>query len=78
MAVILIPTINTFYSSVNMAIFQTLAFLAFTSHLRTMFTDPVIQTFMLKLVKFTFTKYYNIFVKLILRVQYQKEMQPRK
>lgn len=41
MAVILIPTINTFYSSINMAIFQGFAFLAFTSHLRTMFTDPV-------------------------------------
>lgn len=41
MAVILIPTINTFYSSINMAIFQGLAFLAFTAHLRTMFTDPV-------------------------------------
>ncbi|KAG5306345.1 ZDHC3 Palmitoyltransferase, partial [Pseudoatta argentina] len=40
MAVILIPTINTLYSSLNMAIFQSLAFLAFTSHLRTMFTDP--------------------------------------
>jgi len=42
MAVILIPTINTLYSSLNMAIFQSLAFLAFASHLRTMFTDPVI------------------------------------
>lgn len=40
MAVILIPTINSFYSSLNMAIFQSLAFLAFASHLRTMFTDP--------------------------------------
>jgi len=43
MAVILIPTINTLYSSLNMAIFQSLAFLAFASHLRTMFTDPVIK-----------------------------------
>lgn len=43
MAVILIPTINTIYSSLNMAIFQSLAFLAFASHLRTMFTDPVIK-----------------------------------
>lgn len=41
MAVILIPNINSLYSSFNMAIFQTLAFLAFASHLRTMFTDPV-------------------------------------
>ncbi|XP_024936646.1 palmitoyltransferase ZDHHC3 isoform X2 [Cephus cinctus] len=40
MAVILIPSINTVYSSLNMIIFQTLAFLAFASHLRTMFTDP--------------------------------------
>lgn len=44
MAVILIPTINSFYSSINMAIFQTLAFMAFASHLKTMFTDPVIVT----------------------------------
>ena len=41
MAVILLPNINTFHASLNMAIFQTLAFLAFASHLRTMFTDPV-------------------------------------
>lgn len=41
MAVILIPTINTLYSSLNTAIFQSLTFLAFASHLRTMFTDPV-------------------------------------
>lgn len=41
MAVILLPNINTLYSGLNMAIFQTLAFLAFASHLRTMFTDPV-------------------------------------
>ncbi|KAK1121433.1 hypothetical protein K0M31_010235 [Melipona bicolor] len=40
MAVILIPTINTLYSSLNTAIFQSLTFLAFASHLRTMFTDP--------------------------------------
>lgn len=41
MVIILIPTINTFYSSINLVIFQTLTFLAFTSHLKTMFTDPV-------------------------------------
>lgn len=41
MAVILIPTLNTLYSSLNTAIFQSLTFLAFASHLRTMFTDPV-------------------------------------
>ncbi|KAI4494776.1 PREDICTED: palmitoyltransferase ZDHHC3 [Polistes canadensis] len=40
MAVILIPSINTLYSGLNMAVFQSLAFLAFASHLRTMFTDP--------------------------------------
>ncbi|KAF7988707.1 hypothetical protein HCN44_001280 [Aphidius gifuensis] len=40
MVIILLPTINTFYSSVNMVIFQMLTFLAFASHLQTMFTDP--------------------------------------
>ncbi|KAL7302363.1 palmitoyltransferase ZDHHC3 [Trichogramma pretiosum] len=40
MAVILIPKINTFYSTLNIAIFQTLTFLAFISHIKTMFTDP--------------------------------------
>ncbi|XP_043286601.1 uncharacterized protein [Venturia canescens] len=39
-AVILLPNINTFYAGLNMAVFQSLAFLAFASHLRTMFTDP--------------------------------------
>ncbi|KAF5297446.1 hypothetical protein FQR65_LT01377 [Abscondita terminalis] len=38
--IILIPTLYSFYSIINMVIFQTCAFLAFTSHLRTMFTDP--------------------------------------
>lgn len=32
---------NTVFSSVNMIIFQALAFLAFVSHLRTMLSDPV-------------------------------------
>ncbi|KAK9880854.1 hypothetical protein WA026_013179 [Henosepilachna vigintioctopunctata] len=40
MSVILIPTPYSFYSISNTIIFQTLAFLAFTSHLKTMFTDP--------------------------------------
>ena len=50
MAVILIPTINTLYSSLNTAIFQSLAFLAFASHLKTMFTDPVSKNYILKYV----------------------------
>lgn len=40
---ILLPNYNnyTFFSTVNMVIFQALAFLAFVSHLRTMLSDPV-------------------------------------
>lgn len=41
MSVILIPTLNSLYSVCNTIFFQTLAFLAFASHLKTMFTDPV-------------------------------------
>ncbi|XP_037302300.1 palmitoyltransferase ZDHHC3 [Manduca sexta] len=43
MMVMLLPSLSTypFYSYVNIFIFQILAFLAFASHLRTMFTDPV-------------------------------------
>lgn len=41
MSVILIPSPYLFYSIINMVIFQMCAFLAFASHLRTMFTDPV-------------------------------------
>ncbi|KAL3275502.1 hypothetical protein HHI36_020262 [Cryptolaemus montrouzieri] len=40
MSVILIPNSYSFYSILNTVIFQCLAFLAFTSHLKTMFTDP--------------------------------------
>lgn len=41
MTVILIPSPFLTYSIINMVIFQVCAFLAFASHLRTMFTDPV-------------------------------------
>lgn len=41
MKVVLIPSPYPVYSFINMFIFQTLAVLAFASHLRTMFTDPV-------------------------------------
>lgn len=40
MTVILIPSPYPIYSVINMILFQTLAFMAFASHLRTMFTDP--------------------------------------
>lgn len=40
MKCILIPEQDTTYKVINMIIFQTLAFLAISSHLRTMFTDP--------------------------------------
>lgn len=41
--VILIPSManHTFYSVLNMLLYLGLAFLAFTSHIRTMLTDPV-------------------------------------
>lgn len=41
MAVILLPNPYPVYSTINMVIFNSLAFLAFSSHLRTMFSDPV-------------------------------------
>ncbi|XP_050294760.1 palmitoyltransferase ZDHHC3 [Anthonomus grandis grandis] len=40
MSVILYPSSNTLYSVINTILFQTCAFLAFASHLKTMFTDP--------------------------------------
>lgn len=41
MTVILLPSPYPVYSYINMVIFNLLAFLAFSSHLRTMFSDPV-------------------------------------
>lgn len=41
MRVILLPCPYPVFSSINIVIFQTLAFLAFSSHLRTMLSDPV-------------------------------------
>ncbi|XP_015789521.1 palmitoyltransferase ZDHHC3 [Tetranychus urticae] len=40
MRYILLPEEDSFYKFVNIIIFQILAFLAISSHLRTMFTDP--------------------------------------
>jgi hypothetical protein len=40
MFVMLIPSHYPIYSYINMFIFNTLSFLAFSSHLRTMFSDP--------------------------------------
>lgn len=41
MTVILIPSPYPVYSVINMIVFQICAFLAVTSHVKTMFTDPV-------------------------------------
>lgn len=41
MTVILLPSPYPVYSYVNMVIFNLLAFLATSSHMRTMFSDPV-------------------------------------
>jgi len=41
MVVMLLPSPYPVYSTINVVIFQTFAFLAFASHLRAMFTDPV-------------------------------------
>lgn len=56
MFVILIPSPYPIYSGVNMILFQICTFLAFTSHLRTMFTDPVskdLTTFLINYLKKT-------------------------
>lgn len=52
MNVILLPSFYPFYKVINMVIFQTFAFLAFASHLRTMFTDPVSEFFVVTLCTF--------------------------
>lgn len=41
MAVIILPSPYPVYSTINMIIFNMLAFLAYASHIRTMFSDPV-------------------------------------
>lgn len=41
MVVIILPSPYPVYSTVNMIIFNLLAFLAYASHMRTMFSDPV-------------------------------------
>lgn len=46
MAVIVLPSAQAYpvYSTINMIIFNMLSFLAFASHMRTMFSDPVGQS----------------------------------
>lgn len=46
MAVILLPNAQPYpvYTSINLIIFNMLSFLAFSSHMRTMFSDPVSTT----------------------------------
>lgn len=46
---ILLPNYSNYsvFSTINMVIFQALAFLAFVSHLRTMLSDPVRLQFLL-------------------------------
>lgn len=41
MVVIILPSPYPVYSTINMVIFNMLAFLAYASHIRTMFSDPV-------------------------------------
>lgn len=41
MVVIILPSPYPVYSTINMVIFNLLAFLAYASHIRTMFSDPV-------------------------------------
>jgi len=41
MRLILLPSNYTVFSTINMIVFQALAFLAFASHIRTMLSDPV-------------------------------------
>lgn len=73
MAVIVLPSAQTYpvYSTINMIIFNMLSFLAFASHMRTMFSDPVGQS----------SKNFNILwliVNLIIREPLRKEMPPKK
>lgn len=43
MIVIILPNPYPVYSTINMIIFNLLAFLAYASHIRTMFSDPVCE-----------------------------------
>lgn len=65
-----------------MAIFQSLAFLAFASHLRTMFTDPVIEImfniYLLYIWIYIETRYIMFFWYFVYRVRYQKVMQRKR
>lgn len=56
MAVIVLPSTHAYpvYSTINMIIFNMLSFLAFASHMRTMFSDPVERPFK--------TYQYNIYL----------------
>lgn len=51
MKVILIPSPHPVFSTVNIIIFQILAFLAFASHVRTMLSDPVSNAVVSALIK---------------------------
>lgn len=82
MMVMLIPSPYPLYSSVNIVIFQSFAFLAFASHLRAMFTDPVSIDFVSNISSNSLIEFhlsYNIIINyIILRVQYLKEMPLKK
>lgn len=59
MSVILIPSPYPIYSIINIILFQTCAFLAFASHLRTMFTDPVSQLFC-RFIRCLFAMFFRV------------------
>lgn len=57
MAVIILPNPYSIYNTVNMILFNILSFLAYASHMRTMFSDPVIilNAFRFASLQFSFT-----------------------
>lgn len=61
MVVIIMPSPYSVYSTINMIIFNTLAFLAYASHMRTMFSDPVNRTHP-ALIAYFFYIDYNVLI----------------
>lgn len=76
MGVMLLSSPYPVYSMINSFIFQTFAFLACASHLRTMFTDPVSSSH--TLITQLPSRILSIVIVGCFRVLYQKVMLPKK
>lgn len=75
MRIILLPSSYTIYRNINAVIWQTVSFLAFASHVRTMLTDPVSLTHMIMTNLLCGTESLLVVFN---RVLSQKAMRPKK